>query len=279
MLTPLKKPIAENQGKCRLCYIPLDKIRPNPYQPRKHFDPGALIELSESIRLHGLMQPVTVRKMGGYYELVAGERRTRAARLAGLYEVPALIVEASENQSAVLALIENLQRQDLKFMEEAESYYHLIHEHGFTQEELAGRIGKSQSTIANKLRLLNLSPMVKKVIQDNGLTERHARALLRLEDEQAQLKALKTICRNKLNVKQTEEEIDRILRKALAPRKGETKSPEERARLINVRDMRIFKNTVREAVSYIRKAGVDATCTETEKKEYVEYTIRIPKGE
>lgn len=275
MLSPLKKPTSEPQEKCRLYYIPLDKIRPNPYQPRKHFDPAALTELSESIRLHGLMQPVTVRKIGGGYELVAGERRTRAARLAGLIEVPALVVEASENQSAVLALIENLQRQDLRFLEEAESYYHLIHEHGFTQEELAERIGKSQSAVANKLRILRLSPLVKKIIEDNYLTERHARALLKLGDEQTQLKLLKTICRKKLNVKQTEEEVDRLLKKELEPREREEQN--ERARLIHVRDMRIFKNTVQKAVAYIQKAGVNATCTEKEKKDYVEYTIRIPK--
>ncbi len=178
-----------------ITYVKIENIRPNPYQPRKQFNKISLEELCESIKQYGVIQPINVRKISAnMYELVAGERRLRAATMAGLKEIPAIVVDINDNDSAVMALIENLQREDLSYMEEAEGYNNLINEHGFTQEELAAKIGKSQSTIANKIRLLKLPPLVKKILADNNLTERHARALLKLHDEQLQLKVLKTVC-------------------------------------------------------------------------------------
>jgi len=186
----------------KITYIPLDKIRPNPYQPRRNFEYSALEELCNSIKEYGVIQPINVRKTpGNQYELVAGERRLRASIMAGLKEIPAIIIDVNEDDLAIMALIENLQREDLGYLEEAEGYQNLIREHGLTQEELAQKIGKSQSTIANKIRLLKLPPMVKKMLSDHQLTERHARALLKLHDEQIQLKVLKKVCEKELNVK------------------------------------------------------------------------------
>ena len=160
----------------KITMISIDLIRPNPYQPRRKFDNSTMDELCRSIQQYGVIQPINVRKVNNtHYELVAGERRLRAAAMAGHKEVPAIIVDIGEDDSAFMALIENLQREDLGYLEEAEGYRNLIKEHGLTQEELAQKIGKSQSTIANKIRILRLSPMVKKILSDNGLTERHAK--------------------------------------------------------------------------------------------------------
>lgn len=192
-------------------YVAIDQIRPNPYQPRKNFNKTALMELAESIRAYGVLQPINVRKQSnGFYELVAGERRLRAAQIAGLKCIPCIPVVLNDNDSAVIALIENLQREDLNFIEEAEGYASLICEHGLTQENLARKIGKSQSAVANKIRLLRLSPMVRKIILDNNLTERHARSLLKIEDEQMQLRILREVCDNGLNVKRTEDLVERV---------------------------------------------------------------------
>ena len=180
----------KREGK-NIVYIRIENIRPNPYQPRKKFERASLEELCESIKQYGIIQPINVRISGSGYELVAGERRLRAAEMAGLREIPAIILDVSDNDSAIMALIENLQREDLTYFEEAEGYQNLLSEHNLTQEELAEKIGKSQSTIANKIRLLRLSPLIKKILIDNSLTERHARALLKLHDEQLQLKVLK----------------------------------------------------------------------------------------
>lgn len=165
----------------RVNYIPVDLILPNVYQPRKHFDEESLEELAQSINVHGVIQPLSVRKLGeNKYELVAGERRLKAAKKAGLTEVPAIIIDISDKESAAIALLENLQREDLNFLEEAEAYYNLIKDHSYTQEKLAEVIGKKQSTIANKIRLLKLDDEIRKILLDNDLTERHARALLKL---------------------------------------------------------------------------------------------------
>ena len=198
----------------KITMIPIDLIRPNPYQPRRKFDQSSLDELCQSIQQYGVIQPINVRKISNtHYELVAGERRLRATAMTGKKEIPAIIIDIGEDDSAMMALIENLQREDLGYMEEAEGYRNLIKEHGLTQEELAQKIGKSQSTIANKIRLLRLSPMVKKMLSDNGLTERHARALLKIDDEQLQLKILQKVCDRGLNVRKTEELVQRALDK------------------------------------------------------------------
>ncbi len=265
----------KKQSQKNIAYIPISSIRPNPYQPRKQFNKSSLEELCDSIKQYGVLQPINVRKMAtNSYELVAGERRLRAATMAGLTEIPAVVLNVDDNDSAVVALIENLQREDLSYMEEAESYNNLITEHGFTQEQLAQKIGKSQSTIANKIRLLKLPPLVKKILADNNLTERHARALLKLHDEQLQLKVLKIVCEKGLNVKKTEELIERVIERY-------TRSAEERAKgkslNRNIRDIRIFVNTIRQAIDVMKKAGVNAKAAQRDRGEYVEFIVRIPK--
>lgn len=264
-----------NDEKGKIINIPIDKIKPNPYQPRKTFDKSALEELSISIRQYGILQPINVRKIGASsYELVAGERRLRASQIAEMKEIPAIIVDMNDNDSAVVALIENLQREDLSFMEEAEGYFHLISEHGFTQDELAMKVGKNQSTIANKMRLLKLPPLVKKMIYDHNLTERHARALLKLPDEQLQLKVLKQVCEKGLNVKRTEELIEKMIEKYTGVKDKTSKKKQISA----FRDIRIFTNTLKQAVDMMKNAGVHAKVTQNDHGEYVEYIVRIPKS-
>lgn len=262
------------KGVKNITYIKIDSIKPNPYQPRKNFKMQSLGELCESIKQYGVLQPINVRQISkGKYELVSGERRLRAARQANLKKIPCIIVNVDDNNSAVMALIENLQREDLSYMEEAESYNNLINEHGFTQEELARKIGKSQSTIANKIRLLRLGPLIKKILRDNNLTERHARALLKLHDEQLQLKVIKLICERGLNVKKSEELIEKAIDKYV--RKDSKKSSKKLTQAI--KDIRIFVNTIRQAVDTMKKSGVKAKAAHLDKGEYVEFIIRIPK--
>ncbi|NLG88364.1 MAG: nucleoid occlusion protein [Clostridiaceae bacterium] len=257
----------------KITYIPIENIRPNPYQPRRNFEHGALEELCKSIKEYGVIQPINVRKTSGnYYELVSGERRLRASILAGLKEIPAIVIDVNEDDLAIMALIENLQREDLGYMEEAEGYSNLIKEHGLTQEELAQKIGKSQSTIANKIRLLKLPPMVKKILADNQLTERHARALLKLHDEQLQLKVLKKVCERGLNVKKTEELVQRALEKYTEPGTGRTITR-------SIKDIRIFVNTIRQAIDMMKKSGVNAKAAQIDRGEFVEFIVRIPKKE
>jgi len=257
-------------------YININNVRPNPYQPRKQFKKDSLEELCESIKEYGVLQPISVRRItNNSYELVAGERRLRASTMAGLTEIPAIVVNVDDNDSAVMALIENLQREDLSYMEEAEGYNNLIRDHGFTQEELAQKIGKSQSTIANKIRLLKLPPMVKKILTDNNLTERHARALLKLHDEQLQLKVLKRVCERGLNVKKTETLVERAIEKYTKgisdPVKGKKVS-----RVI--KDVRIFVNTIKQAVDLMKKSGINAKAAQIDRGEYVEFIVRVPKN-
>lgn len=259
-----------------ISYLNIDSVRPNPYQPRKQFSKSALEELRESIRQYGVIQPINVRKItNNNYELVAGERRLRAAVMAGLKEIPAIIVNVNDNDSAVMALIENLQREDLNYMEEAEGYNNLINEHGFTQEELAHKIGKSQSTVANKIRLLRLSPLVKKILADNNLTERHARSLLKLNDEQFQLKVLKHVCERGLNVKKTEELVEKVIEKYL---NRDKEKPAERKFTKTIKDIRIFVNTIRQAIDLMKKSGVNAKAAQIDRGEYIEFIVRVPKS-
>ncbi|MCX8128994.1 MAG: nucleoid occlusion protein [Clostridia bacterium] len=260
-----------------ITYVNIDGIRPNPYQPRKQFNKASLEELCESIKQYGVIQPINVRKISSNtYELVAGERRLRAATMAGLKEIPAIIVNVDDNNSAVIALIENLQREDLSYMEEAEGYNNLIIEHNFTQEELAQKIGKSQSTIANKIRLLKLPPLVKKIIADNNLTERHARSLLKLHDEQLQLKVLKHVCEKGLNVKKTEDLVERAIERYT--REGREKNSEKKCTKA-IKDIRIFVNTIRQAIELMKKSGVSAKAAQIDRGEYIEFIVRIPKKE
>jgi ParB family transcriptional regulator, chromosome partitioning protein len=260
-----------------ITYVNIENIRPNPYQPRKQFNKASLEELCDSIKQYGVIQPINVRRISNnIFELVAGERRLRSATMAGLKEIPAIIINVDDNDSAVMALIENLQREDLSYMEEAEGYNNLISDHGFTQEVLAQKIGKSQSTIANKIRLLKLPPLVKKILSDNSLTERHARALLKLHDEQLQLKVLKNICEKGLNVKRTEELVERAIDKYT---KDVKENGPEKKFTRAIRDIRIFVNTIRQAIDLMKKSGVNAKAGQFDRGDYIEFIIRIPKKE
>ena len=248
--------------------VRVDNIFPNTYQPRKFFNEEALNELSQSIKEHGIIQPITVRKMGEKFELVAGERRWRAARMAELEFVPCNVIEITDTQSAEIALLENLQREDLNFMEEAEAYYNLINDHKFTQEELAKRMGKKQSTIANKLRLLKLSEKVRILCLENNLTERHARALLSLPNEELQLKVVKKVIANSLNVKKTEELINTELLKLAGEQMKKRKGK-------GVLPGKLYVNTIKQVLN---KFNIPAEYKLQDKEECIEITVSIPKN-
>ncbi|SHK04343.1 nucleoid occlusion protein [Tepidibacter formicigenes] len=254
--------------------IPIDIIIPNPYQPRKTFSQAALHELSESIKVFGILQPITVRKISdSRYELVAGERRLRAAKLAGLKNIPAIINNLSDKSSAVLALIENLQREDLNFIEEALGYENLIKDHNFTQQQLAQNLGKNQSTIANKLRILRLSDDIKEKLIENNLTERHARALLKLPDDELRIQVLDTIIKNDLTVKKTEKIIKDILEDLANP-----KEPEKRQKIKAALNFRIYLNTLKNAYNAIIDTGINANYKELDKGDHIEVVVKIPKS-
>lgn len=265
--------------KHRVVELPIDEIKPNPYQPRRYFEPGALDELASSIIEYGVLQPISVRRIGDGYELIAGERRLRACKLIGLTTIPAIIHNMKDDDSAILALLENLQREDLGFMEEAQAYEHLIEDHGLTQDILANKIGKKQSTVANKLRILKLPTEVKRIIRENNLTERHARALLKLHDEQLQLSVLRTVCERHLNVSQTEEEIEKTIARITGNHSGKTmiKKSKKLPNIKGMKDIRIFINTIRQAADYIKKEGHLVSFDEKNDERYVEYTIRVAK--
>ena len=270
--TQVKKPEEKT-----ISMILIDMIRPNPYQPRRKFDNSSLDELCHSIEQYGVIQPINVRKAGKtHFELVAGERRLRAAAMAGHKKIPAIIVDIGENDSAIMALIENLQREDLGYIEEAEGYRNLIKEHGLTQEELAQKIGKSQSTIANKIRILRLSTTVKKTLVDNSLTERHARALLKIKDEQLQLKILQKVIERGLNVRKTEDLVQKALDKYCNPSDGKTYKGQVTK---SIKDIRIFVNTIRQAIDIMKKSGVPARAAQIDRGEFLEFIVRIPKKE
>ncbi len=258
--------------------ILVDKIIPNPYQPRKSFSQVGLEELSASIKAYGILQPISVRKIGeDRYELIAGERRLKAARLAELKTIPAIVNNSyTDADSAILAIIENLQREDLNFMEEAEGYSNLIEDHGFTQQSLAARIGKSQSTIANKLRILRLEINIKRRLLENGLTERHARALLKLPDEELREKALDKIIENDMNVKTTEQLIDAMVESIR--KNNETDSPHPTKKIRSFMNYRIYINTLKQTYEAIKKSQENAQFEQIDKGEYIEIVVKIPKS-
>ena len=233
-------------------YISVEHIAPNPYQPRKFFDKETIDELAQSITEYGIMQPISVRLINNNsYELVAGERRLRASRVAGLTSIPAIVVNIKDQDSAMLAVIENIQRENLNYIEEAIGYNNLLADYKFTQDELATRLGKSQSTIANKIRLLRLPKRIQKILIDNGLSERHARALLRLETEDDQLQILKQVLAQTLNVKKTEELIEKHLQK----RQQKTKGAPKIKRII--KDIRLFKNSLVQSLNIMKESGYE----------------------
>ena len=252
----------------RILSLPIDKIVPNPNQPRRIFSADELQELANSIRELGILQPLSVRPLGQDWELIAGERRLRASRLAGLTHVPCIVFQASEERSSLLALVENLQRRDLDFLEEALALSQLIQTYSLSQEECARRIGKSQSAIANKLRLLKLPEHVLDLLRDNGFTERHARALLRLEDAAAQDRAARWVVSHDLTVAKTEEYVEAVLSQA---------KPLRRRPTFILKDVRLFLNTVDRGLTMMKSAGVHAQCGREDTEDAILLTIRIPK--
>lgn len=250
-------------------YIDVNLILPNVYQPRKQFDEDKLEELAQSINTYGIIQPLSVRKLGdNKYELVAGERRLRAAKKVGLTEVPVIIVDISDRESAAIALLENLQRENLNFLEEAEAYYNLIKNHSYTQEKLAEFIGKKQSTIANKIRLLKLELEIRNILLENNLTERHARALLKLPTNELQKKVLKLVIKKSLNVKKTEELIEKELCKI-----NNTKLNVKK-KIKGIFSSRVYINTVKQVFD---RYGLNAEYTSKDLEDKIQITITIPK--
>ena len=258
----------------RVLFLPVDAIAPNPDQPRRVFPSHELEELAASIRALGLLQPLTVRRGEHGWELVAGERRLRAAKLAGLTEVPCLSLQIDSQRSSLLALVENLQRKDLDFWEEALALEKLISTYHLSQEEAARRIGKSQSAVANKLRLLKLPPSVLEQLRDGGATERHARALLPLGDPALQAQAADAIVRDKLTVAQTEALVDQLLHPAPSLPSAPVRRPR---RVFVVKDVRLFLNSLNRGMALMRSAGVDAQCSREDREEEILLTIHIPR--
>ena len=253
--------------------IPARKIRPNKTQPRQYFYEEDLRSLSQSISNNGLLQPLTVRKLkNDEYELIAGERRLRASVMAGFSKIPCIVMKCSDKDSAIFALIENLQRKDLGMFEEARGINRLIRKYGITQEQAAIQLGKKQSTVANKLRLLRLSYDEQDWITQAGLTERHARALLKIQNEDSRKEVLSHIIAENLNVKETEKYISSLLdNKKVQPLHNNTDKK------IVVKDVRIFVNTISRAVDTMRMSGIDAVSKKEETEDYIEYTVKIPK--
>jgi ParB family transcriptional regulator, chromosome partitioning protein len=252
--------------------LPVNQIQPNRYQPRSVFNEEKIEELAKTINTHGIIQPIVVRKVeNGNFEIIAGERRWRAVQLLGWENVSAIIREMNDTQTASVALIENLQREELTVIEEAVAYAKLLELQGLTQEALAQRLGKNQSTIANKLRLLKLPEQVQEALLQKLITERHARALIKLKDGEVQLKLLQEIIEHELNVKQTEERINKLMSDQEKPKK-------KKAKLKGVnKDIRIAMNTIRQSLSMVSDTGIDIESDEQDLDDYYQITIKIPK--
>lgn len=259
----------KNREENKVMQIPVSEIVPNPHQPRTEFDYGDISSLAESICQNGILQPLSVRKIENGYELIAGERRLRAARLLQLKRVPCIILDISSRTSAVLALVENIQRQDLSFFDEANAIEKLINYYGMTQEDAAIKLGKAQSTIANKLRILKLSSEEKEMILKYNLTERHARALLRLGSKEERMEIINRIIKQNLNVERTEAVIDEYLGKV-----REKESYRKRSKVFQ--NVKIFVNTINKAVETMKAAGIAADSKKIQNEDYIEYRVKIP---
>ena len=269
---------AKTEGNDRkLTEIPVASIRRNPYQPRVTFDEESIAELAQSIRQVGLIQPLVVRKApDGAFELVAGERRLRAVKSLGMESVTCIVEQGMEDESsAMMALIENLQREDLHYLEEAQCYNTLLSTYNLTQEELAARLGKSQSSIANKLRLLRLSEEVKSAMAEAHLTERHARALLKLKDEKTQLALVDKIAKKSLSVKETEKLVDKTLNR-LYDEKADGARPRPKILRI-VKDYRLFMNTINAAVNTLRETGMTVGVEQEDREDGVDIHIHVTR--
>lgn len=255
-----------------ISYIPVDEIYPSPVQPRKRFPQESLRELADSISQHGVLNPLTVRRRSGRYELIAGERRLRASRMAGLREVPCIVIDVDMEESSLLALIENIQRRDLDFVEEAEGISQLIRLFGLSQEEAARRLGKSQPSVANKLRLLRLPPKVLETLREEELTERHGRALLRLKTPEEQWEACRVMAREHMNVAAAEEYVE-----ALLSAQPEPEDKSRRKTLFVLKDVRVFLNTLSRSLEIMKRGGIDAGLEKHETDTELVLTISIPK--
>ncbi|NBD25056.1 nucleoid occlusion protein [Paenibacillus glycinis] len=251
-------------------HLPIVEVDTSPYQPRTVFDDDRIDELSQTIRTHGVIQPIVVRARNGRYEIIAGERRFRAVKKLGLDTIPAIIREFNDSQAASIALIENLQREGLTSIEEAVAYQKLIDLHNLTQESLAQRLGKSQSTIANKIRLLGLGEIVKNALMERKITERHARALLSLDSEELQLKVLDDILTKELNVKQTEARV--------AFYKETVQTAAKKAKRVSfTKDVRLALNTIRQSIDMVSGSGLQIKTDEQDFEDHYEIVIKIPK--
>ena len=251
--------------------IPTEKLLPNPYQPRKQFKTDELLSLADSIKENGVLQPLLARRINNsdYFEIIAGERRLRASILSNQETVPCLVVDCDYKESAIYSVLENIQRADLSFFEEAQAIAHMQSHFNLTQEQIAKRLGKSQSALSNKLRILKLPIDIRYHIEKENLTERHARALLRCESEKQMWTVLEAVKERKLNVEQTEAYIDSIIYKKPKPHKNVVKI---------FRDVRIFVNTVNKAINTMIEAGIPAESNKTETDDYIEFYVKIPKN-
>ena len=247
----------------RVMFLPARAIRPNPSQPRKVFREEALVELADSIRQHGILQPLSVRRVGAGYELIAGERRLRAAQLAGLTDIPCIVMNMDDRESGMAALVENLQRQDLDFVEEARGISDLMSRWAMSQEQAARLLGKSQSAVANKLRLLRHSPQVLQALREGSLTERHGRALLKLPTEEGKLAAITVIVRQGMSVARTEKYIQQLLSQT-----------DDTPQKINVG---AFLNNLNQSLARIQQSGISAVSERRETEDQIVLTITIPK--
>ena len=254
----------------QIILIPQEEIYPNPNQPRRRFDFDELEGLAQSIRQNGIIQPIAVRvNSRGEYELISGERRLRASRLVGITQVPCIIMEASDEKSALFALLENVQRSDLDFFEEAVAIEKLLTDYGMTRDEICKKLGKAPPTISNKLRLLRLPEEIRMRITQENLTERHARAMLKLTSVSQMERAMSIIAEKRLNVAETERIVSQIL----------TNDSRHRQPTVKLfKDVRIFVNTLNHAVDTMRRAGIEADSAKSETDEYIEYIVRIPKS-
>lgn len=254
----------------QIILIPQEEIFPNPNQPRRRFDFDELEGLAQSIRQNGIIQPIAVRvNVKGQYELISGERRLRASRLVGVTQIPCIIMEATDEKSALFALLENVQRCDLDFFEEAVAIEKLLTDYGMSRDEVCKKLGKAPPTISNKLRLLRLPEEIRLRITQENLTERHARAMLKLTSISQMERAMSIIAEKRLNVAETERLVSQIL----------TNDSRHRQPTVKLfKDVRIFVNTLNHAVDTMRRAGIEADSAKSETDEYIEYIVRIPKS-
>lgn len=249
--------------------VAVEDILPNPYQPRSDFEQSDISSLAESISQNGILQPLTVRRIGDKFELIAGERRLRAAKSCEMEFVPCIVYDISQRESAILALVENIQRQDLSFFDEAAAIEKLITHYGMTQEDAAAKLGRAQSTVANKLRLLRLTDKERELIIKYGLTERHGRALLRLGSAEDRLFILGKIIKSNLNVERSEKLIDEFIG-------SQRDKVSYKKRSIVFQNVKMFVNTINKAVETMQAAGISADSRKIQNEDYIEYRVRIP---